>query len=95
MNAVTRPVNGSWRCTTSNCSLRSRSRIRGFSHIDSETRATEPPLGMGTGLPIGTKPSSSTASTSEQGATIRTSWSQERSCAPRRAMWSFTPPLTA
>ena len=86
MKAVTSPVNGSCRCTTSNRSLSRRSRIRGLSHIESDTRATDPPLGMGTGLPIGTKPSSSILSGSEQGATMRTSWSQARSCAPRLAM---------
>ena len=65
----------------------------GLSQIESDTRAMDPPLGTGTGLPIGMKLGFSTASGSEQGAMMRTVWSWLSNSAARLLMWSVTPPM--
>ena len=46
--------------------------MRGWSQTEKETRAMEPPLGTGTGLPMGMKSSSSIVWGAEHGAITRT-----------------------
>ena len=87
----TKPENGSCRWMMSKASLFRSCFILGLSHTDTETRAMDPLLGMGTGLPIGTK-LSGTRSVSEQGPKTTTSFPAASSWLARFRMWSVTPP---
>ena len=71
---VTKPAIGSWRWMTSKASFCIKAFILGLSQTDRDTRAIDPPLGIGTGRPIGMKSSSVIRCGAEQGAMTRTVW---------------------
>ena len=86
-------VIGSCRCTMSNRSRRSSLRTFGSSHTENVMRATAPPLGTGTGLPMGMNPGSSLRSLEfASGPTTVTACPFARSSRARLFTWSFTPP---
>ena len=69
---VTRLENGLCTWIMSNDSSSTNFLIRGRNHIDRETRAIDPPPGIGTGRPIGMNLSSVTFCKSEHGPMMRT-----------------------
>ena len=79
----------------SNDSSDKRDLILGRSHTDSEIRAMDPLLGIGTGLPIGMKLASSTLASSDQGAIIDTWCPDFLNCSDKLLMWVLTPPSEA
>ena len=91
----TNPENGSCKWTMSKAWSWSSFRIRGRSHIENDIRAMDPLLGIGTGLPIGTKLSASTRWESEQGAMIFVECPQASNWYDSSCMWLFTPLGTA
>lgn len=91
----TKPEKGSCRWTMLKAWSWSSFRIRGRSHTENDTRAMDPLLGIGTGLPIGTKLSASTRWESEQGAIICVECPQDSSWDDSSSMWLFTPLGTA
>ena len=73
--SITRGRNGargSCICSMSNCYSDKRRLICGFSHTDKDTRAIDPPLGIGNDLPSLMKVSSISGFGSDIGAIILT-----------------------
>ena len=69
--------------------------MRGLSQTENETLAMDPPLGTGTGLPMGMKSSSSIDWGAEHGPITRTRWPHSRNCPASLLIWTDTPPGTA